>query len=334
MGFPPLSLFLLPLFFFFFLLPFFSSWLCPVLTSWAQLHFLCNSETCGRRQEPMWTSSLICTHFHPLWPTQHPSLTFVLTLLSFLAPFVHLFRGRVKGHWVGPSPLHKKSPSSTRILGKTKTEKKNRCTEGKSLPKLCYWIPSDLFRASCFAYNYETKQTPSPASGGQLDFAMETKSVPLGDAKTSGQKARNHVNKQICESYYLGPPCVPVLMREGQGIFVFNVVREIDKIMQTKISGYHVQADHSPMVFLPNPSDTSITCFSFLPNYLVLVYPYLPKYTPTSLYLTLYLSLALEKETIYFLSNFHFKNLNEKQWLGFIHCCIPKNHVQYMANTR
>lgn len=163
---------------------------------------------------------------------------------------------------------------------------------------------------------------------------METKSVPLGDAKTSGQKARNHVNKQICESYYLGPPCVPVLMREGQGIFVFNVVREIDKIMQTKISGYHVQADHSPMVFLPNPSDTSITCFSFLPNYLVLVYPYLPKYTPTSLYLTLYLSLALEKETIYFLSNFHFKNLNEKQWLGFIHCCIPKNHVQYMANTR
>lgn len=130
MGFPPLSLYLLPLFFFFFLLPFFSSWLCPVLTSWVQFHFLCNSETCGRREEPMWTSSLIRTHFHPLWPTQHPSLTFVLTLLSFLAPFVHLFRERVKGHWVGPSPLHKKSPSSTRILGKTKTEKKIDAQKG------------------------------------------------------------------------------------------------------------------------------------------------------------------------------------------------------------
>lgn len=49
----------------------------------------------------------------------------------------------------------------------------------EALPKHCYGIPLDLFRASCFTYNDETKQTPRPACVGQLDFAMETKSVLL-----------------------------------------------------------------------------------------------------------------------------------------------------------
>lgn len=35
-------------------------------------------------------------------PKEQPSVTSVVTLLSFLVQFVHLFRARVKGHWAEP----------------------------------------------------------------------------------------------------------------------------------------------------------------------------------------------------------------------------------------
>lgn len=117
---------------------------------------------------------------------------------------------------------------------------------------------------------------------------------------------------------------------KNNGVFLFDVVKEIGKIIQTRISAYsYVQAEHSPMIFLSNLSDTSITSYSHPPTHPVLIYPYLSIYTTTSPFLVLYLYVALEKETIYFLSNLppQESELGEKQWLRFIHCCIssPRN---------